>query len=272
MRPEAGNSALTAGAEGSYTERWKPDQENVLNRPLHSSLAAALLLAAASSTAHATSPVLTQYFEGPTPYLSFDDSPFKGPTYTYFHLETFEGAATPGYTVNAGHIGTSAQFTDSVDADGDGVNGSGLAGRSWYSGNATNTFVFTFSLSALGTLPTHAGIVWTDVGNVTSGTAGFGDVTFTAYDAKGNLIGTSTAPNLGDGFATGATAEDRFFGAFNLKGISRIEISMANSVDWEVDHLQYGSINPLPVPEPEQWLLMALGVAAVAGAARRRTH
>jgi hypothetical protein len=66
---------------------------------------------------------------------------------------------------------------------------------------------------------------------------------------------------LGDGFATGGTEEDRFFGVSSLGGIESIRISMPMSVDWEVDHLQYGII-----PSPGTLLDGALAM----GIRRRR--
>lgn len=232
-------------------------------------LAAAASLCTYIGPAAAVAPAATLY--GPTPYLSYDDSPFKGLSFSYFHLDDFESGSTPtpGYTsTTGGQIVASGAFTDSVDVDIDGINGSGNAGRSWFSAGSTSKFTFVFNSAVLGSLPTHAGVVWTDVGNVTSGSTGIGDVTFSAFDSGDSLIQSINGFNMGDSSVAGATAEDRCFGIYFAGGISRIEISMANSQDWEVDHLQYGTLNP--IPEPEQWLLMALGVAAVAGAVRRR--
>jgi hypothetical protein len=53
--------------------------------------------------------------------------------------------------------------------------------------------------------------------------------------------------SFGDGSVLGQTAEDRFFGAKNASGISKITI-ITNSKDWEIDHLQYG--NQKTIPEP----------------------
>src|SRR6266481_7452029 len=68
---------------------------------------------------------------GPTPYLSFGDSPFNGPSFSYFHLETFEDHLlnTPGVTGSPGGV-TSVVFGpaihDSVDFDDGVIDGSGL--------------------------------------------------------------------------------------------------------------------------------------------------
>jgi len=202
---------------------------------------------------------------GPTPYLSTADSPFLG--LQGFQVETFEsGALTlPGVTASPGIFTSPGAQTDSVDADGGPIDGSGTTGRSYLASGVT-TLTFTFSPTRPGGLPTHAGIVWTDVGEVFLGEHGFGTgpVTFEAFDALGTSLGTAGAV-LGDGAITGATAEDRFFGAINAGGISRIVISMSNSPDWEVDHLQVATI-----PEPSAWLMMGAGLALAGFAAARR--
>jgi hypothetical protein len=187
----------------------------------------------------------------PSPYLSFADSPFSSLPFRYFYLEDFEDGAlnTPGVTPSPGWIVASpGPYTDSVDADDGLIDNSGTNGHSYMSALTNTNLTLTFDASALGgQLPTHVGIVWTDVGQVTFGFAGHGDVIFTAFDTNGVSMGTIIATNLGNGSALGsgpgATSEDRFFGATNATGISSISISMGNSSDWEVDHLQYGAIS-----------------------------
>jgi hypothetical protein len=209
---------------------------------------------------------------GPTSYLSFNDGPFAAVDFSgnYFHLENFEDGAlnTPGVTVNAGQVTSPGPFTDSVDGDDGSVDGSGVGGSSFLTGGLTNQFTFTFNAAALGgILPTHVGVVWTDVGTVSAGTTGFGNVTFTAYDATNILIGTVGPTLLGDGAANGGgTSEDRFFGVINSGGISRITIQMPDSTDWEIDHLQYGA-----VPAPGALLVGLVGsVPGVFALLRRR--
>lgn len=195
---------------------------------------------------------------GPSPYLSLADSPFA--LIAGLIVEDFEDGLlnTAGASVNGTwHVAGPGVFTDSVDADDGGVDGSGLTGHSLYSNGVEAGATFTFDAAALGgRLPTHAGIVWTDVGNVTSGTTGTGGVTFSAFDASDTLIGTIGPAMLGDGVATGGTAEDRFFGVIHAAGIKRITMTMNNSTDWEVDHLQYSIA---AVPEPASFVLAAVG-------------
>ncbi|MFM9956725.1 MAG: hypothetical protein ACKVZJ_01505 [Phycisphaerales bacterium] len=200
---------------------------------------------------------------GPTPYLSFADSPFSALALPTFHLENFEDGAlnTPGVVASGGIVVAPGSFTDSVDADDGVIDGSGSAGSSFYSQNLLSSFRFTFDAGALGGLPTHAGLVWTDVG-ITTSTTGVGDVTFEAFDAGGISLGLVGPITLGDGTALSQTAEDRFFGATNPAGISAIEIRMGNSTDWEIDHLQYG------LPTPGTAALLA--AAGLAGLRRRR--
>jgi len=176
-------------------------------------------------------------FLGPTPYLSIADSPFNAAGFDYFYLEDFEDGAfnTPGATPSAGWI---------VAGPGGGADSVDPGGRSYYSGGNRTNLTITFSAAALGgKLPTHAGIVWTDVGNVTSGSFGRGNVLFSARDANGVSLGTNVGVNLGNGSAVPSTAEDRFFGVVYPGGISSITMTMTNSVDWEIDHVQYGYLN-----------------------------
>ncbi len=91
------------------------------------------------------------------------------------------------------------------------------------------TIKFTFDEAALGFLPTHAGIVWTD---------GTGTITFEAFDASGASLGTVTGNHAGAGDG-GQTDEDRFYGIVDSGGISAISIGNVG-VQIEVDHLMYG--------------------------------
>ena len=205
------------------------------------------------------------------PYAQFSDSPFLAIGNPNFYLETFEDGAlnTPGATASAGFVASPGVFTDSVDADDGVLDGTGNNGHSWYSGGAASSVSFTFDAGTLGQLPTHVGIVWTDVGNVPGLPLGFDNIAFRAFDQNDVLLGEIPFNNLGDGVATGGgSAEDRFFAAIFDGGIGRISITSLNgSGDWEVDHLQYG-IAAVPVPGAV-WML-APALAGLLGLRRRR--
>lgn len=220
---------------------------------------AGITLAALTVSAHAD-----PTFLGPTPYLSFDDSPFKGGSFGYFYLETFEDHLlnTPGVSADAGGV-TSVVFGpsihDSVDADDGVIDGSGLNGDSYFTGSGAVGVKFSFNALALGALPTHAGLVWTDGGGGTS-------VTFSAYGPGGALLFTQTRSGFADNSNNGETAEDRFFGVVNGGGISAIFMSNASG-GMEVDHLQYGVA---AIPEPQSQALMLAGLGVLGWLARRR--
>jgi hypothetical protein len=233
---------------------------------MHSSLrfASAVSLAWCAAGAVQAAPVLHE----PTPYLSLADSPFNAGTFNYFHTETFENHLldTPGLTADAGGV-TSVVFGpsihDSVDADDGSIDGSGLGGDSYFSGNGAGGVRFSFSAATLGALPTSAGLVWTDGGAGTS-------VTFSAFGATGNLLFTVTRSGFADNSNNGETAEDRFFGVTDADGISAIFMSNASG-GMEVDHVQYGGAAVAAIPEPETYALLLAGLAMVARVARKRS-
>ncbi len=218
-------------------------------------------------------------FYGPAPYLSFTNSPFNTNGADYFYLETFENGMldTNRASVNGvWHVNGPGPFTDSVDADDGSVDGSGIAGKSLLAERTETNLTVTFHADNLGGhLPTVAGIVCTDIGDVLFGQPGFGSLTFSARDAADVPLGSVTCTNFGNGSALGnspgATAEDRFFGVSNPAGISSISLTADNSKDWEVDHLQYGyfaapELGPelrIQSPAPDtmilSWLTNAIG-------------
>lgn len=207
---------------------------------------------------------------GSSPYLSFSDSPFYNKNLDYFYLEDFEDNLmnTPGVTANAGFAAgyeTYSTFIDSVDGDDGNVDGVGYDGRSYVTWNVTK-FVFSFDPVALGELPTHAGIVWTD------SAGGFSNVSFEAFDENADSLGVIGPVLLGDGSTISQTDEDRFFGIINDSGISRIEIYNSASTNWEVDHLQYGGQALNAIPEPTCLMLIGteFGVLALIKYRRKR--
>lgn len=211
------------------------------------------------------SPALADYL-GPSAYRQASDSPFASTAFSSFFLEDFEDSSlnTLGVTASGGAVVGPSGLTDSVDADDGLIDGLGRGGHSFYSAGAIRSLTFTFDQTALGALPTHAGIVWTDVGVTDPGTPlGNGAVSFEAFDAAGVSLGVFGPALLGDGNVDGFTDEDRFFGVVHLGGISKFTISIANSGDWEVDHLQYG----IAIPAPAPLALAGLGLTALA---RRR--
>lgn len=228
---------------------------------------AALLLAPGAAQAVLIGPTGGAGLSGE--YASFADSPFSGGSFSYFHLENFEDHLfnSPGVTASAGGV-TSVVFGpsihDSVDLDDGLLDGSGLAGDSFFSGGSTG-ITFTFNAAVLGSLPNIAGIVWTDGAGITE---------FEAFDHLGVSLGIISA-SIANGGVSGETNEDRFFGVIQPTGISRIFIKNSSG-GIEVDHLQYGlarSITPPPVngvPEPITLSLLGAGLAGIGVMRRRR--
>ena len=197
---------------------------------------------------------------GPTPYLQFSDSPFSGLSFISFSLEDFDDGLlnTPGVTASAGQpyvgSGRPVGFVDSVDADDGLINGVGNVGPdplfdSWVQLTATAGVTFTFDASVLGSLPTHAGIVWTDSHD---------SIEFEAFDAGGVSLGSLGPVALSDGVFNSTTAEDRFFGVSDPAGVWKIHIRSSGAGGIEMDHLQYGV-----VPVPGAVLLGILGLSVV---------
>jgi hypothetical protein len=214
---------------------------------------------------------------GPSPYLSFADSPFSGADFQYFYLEDFEDGAlnVPGVTASGGQIWDRGITNDSVDEDDGAIDGYGRALALW-SGFGVAALTFSFDETTLGHLPTHVGIVWTDVGwTWPEFPLGYGNVQFEAYDAQGLSLGLSGPVLLGDGMFCGETAEDRFFGATHEGGISSFTISMPGqgspgSLNWEVDHLQYG-YQSQSVPDPgSTFALLSLAIGALLAGSKAR--
>ncbi|MDB9315365.1 SBBP repeat-containing protein [Spirulina sp. CS-785/01] len=186
----------------------------------------------ATITLESTKP--PEFFAPDTPYLSFEDSPFKDETFTSFYLEDFEDGLlnTPGVTIDNGTTHPSEHKMDSVDGDDGSIDGSGSDGRSWWSWE--DSLTVTFDESVLGSLPTHVGIVKTD---------SVEDLQFEAFDGNGNSLGVINKSGMPSILDQGVTSEDRFFGVVEKGGIASIKLTTKNfdpAVGWELDHLQYG--------------------------------
>ena len=190
---------------------------------------------------------------GPTPYLQSSNSPFSGLSFSnYFHLLTFETGtiSTPGVSFSTGSILSPAFNTDSVDADDGTIDGNGTLGRSFFSNNGSAGIIINFNAGVLGTLPTHAGVVWTDGANTILFEA------FSGINATGTSYGTLNGNHAGTG--AGGTGEDRFYGIINNGGIGSLRISNTTG-GIEIDHVQYGAGLSGAAPEPGTLALLALG-------------
>ena len=214
------------------------------------------------------------FFDPDRSYLSPTDSPFSGLDFrVFFELEDFEDGLfddTPGLGINGQFfIPFPSSQTDSVDSDDGNVDGFGNSGRSLQSG--ASSISITFDDGVLGQYPTHAGLVWTDVG--TSSPNNFlDDVQFEAFDPAGASLGILGPVTVGDGISQfGETDEDRFFGVSDLGGVSEITLTSFGSIDWEIDHIQFG----VTVPEPNAYILFILlmfGIGASTKIYRNKIH
>ncbi len=196
---------------------------------------------------------------GPTPYLSQADSSFNSVSFSSFYLEDFEDVAldVPGLTATGPGVcitGVGGACFQGGPVDSVGNGGDPTAGHSLF---ANGSITLTFDAAALGgALPTHAGLVWTDGNN---------PITFEAFDQNGVSLGVLIGNHATAGF-TGQTDEDRFYGATNAGGISRLVIS--NPPGIEIDHIQYGFA--AAIPEPASWAMMIAGFGLAGAVARRR--
>ena len=97
-------------------------------------------------------------------------------------LETFEDGLlnVPNVTASAGAPFGPGGITDSVDGDDGTIDGSGVAGWSFFSGSGAAGITFTFNPAAPGGLPTQVDIVWTD---------GAGTTSFEAFGPGGVSLG-----------------------------------------------------------------------------------
>jgi hypothetical protein len=207
---------------------------------------------------------------GPTHYSSFAaDSPFKSVSFSYFFLENFDDHLlnTPGVSVSPPTVKTSANsgfsgsIIDQVGLEGGCPPGGVAVPCDTLFGGGLPGFTFTFDAGVLGSLPTHAGVVWTD---------GAGTTSFQAFAADGVTVLCSIGPvAIADGSVFGTTADDNFFGCSDAGGISKIAISNTSG-GIEVDDLQYGRVGAASVPEPSTLLLVGSGLLGLVAVAWRR--
>jgi hypothetical protein len=184
-------------------------------------------------------PATTTALIEPTPYRAFADSPFVALPFAWFHLEDWSDRTlnTPGVSASTQTLSSSfgASLVDSVDADDGSIDGRcDVAGQSCDALWGPGVITLTFDVERLGALPDHVGLAFTDAG-------GGATVTFEAFDAQGQSLGTRTTV-AGSG-VEGDVAEDRFFGVIAPQGVRRVEIR-ASSGGIEIDHLQYGRSRP----------------------------
>lgn len=180
---------------------------------------------------------------GPRPYLSQSDSLFNlsGLGIDFF-LEDFEDGKlnTPGAIASTEAVLVLDNLTDSVDNDDGAVDGLGRGGRSLFFTDGLQGIMIAFDEHVLGSLPTQAGIVWTDGGQ--------GQTTFEAFDANWNSLGIIGPSTHADNGVEGQTAEDRFYGAMYPDGIRGILVMNTKAGGIEVDHLQYGLSSVITPP------------------------
>jgi len=200
---------------------------------------------------------------GPNAYLAFDNtlagtgtsfSPFFGIDFSsgYFHLEDFEDGLlnTPGASsINGLVVGPNGAIipgfiVDSVDADDGVIDGTATQAHSMKVDQIQNQILtITFDQATLGAFPTHVGIVLTDNQFIPP------PMQIAFFDPNGIIIGGDFL--LTNNIQNGGTADDRFVGVINDLGVSRIDVIIPGpsspSLEVEVDHLQYGILEFIPV-------------------------
>lgn len=206
---------------------------------------------------------------GPSDYLQLGDTP-DGFCSTIcgcdVNIETFEDGMLDSFlSIDNGDIfppngttGTNQPITDSVDGDDGSVDGSGLAGYSWYTGSVQDVTI-TFASSV-----TCAGLVFTDADASSS------NVSLEAFDSNGVSLGIINAGDLADGSNAGETAEDAFLGFHNADGeIAWITLSIDAGSGIELDHIHWADCAAC-VPEPAASAMAFFGLLGLFGWRRRR--
>jgi len=196
------------------------------------------------------------------PYTGISDSPFSSMSFSSFTLikmttQPVGPLSVPGVAVSGSPVVIAPGFlVDSVDG--------GNAGQSLFSASGATGITFTFDAAVLGSLPTAAGVAWTDGDFV---------IHFSAIDGNGNSLGHIDDSSGCDFSLCGDGDPDnyRFFGAIASAGIKSISISNDGG-GIEVDHLQFGVLAPQSsVPEPGTLLLLGTSLVAVAGNLKRKS-
>ena len=193
---------------------------------MQSTRAAVTVLLLAVTAAPAPAGISEPTFLGPIAYTSAADSPWDFESFGTCYEDFENGVMDPIVTGNGAII--AGGLTDSVDGDDGSIDGSGSAGRSYFSGNGSVGITVNFDAEFTGGFPTAAGIVWTD---------GAGMITFEAFDSKGMSLGINGPHAHAGGGSNGETAEDRFYGVTYGGGISAIKVTNSSG-GIEVDHLQ----------------------------------
>lgn len=168
----------------------------------------------------------------PVPYRCFADYPSVRAAFSAFPLEDFENDALR----ESSAIVMPGSWGNALNSGGAAMEAGGGGGDTWFA-SSDASITFTFSTALLGSLPTDAGLLWTDIGlaNVRSG---LDSVLFEAFDASHNLLGVIGPSSLGDGLFAGQTAEDRFFGVTSPGGIASIRITSLSSTERDMDQPQ----------------------------------
>jgi hypothetical protein len=182
---------------------------------------------------------------GPIPYRCFADYPSVRAAFSAFPLEDFESDMLS----ESSAIVMPGSWSDAPNRGGAGMEGNAGEGDTWFA-SSDASITFTFSTALLGSLPTDAGLLWTDIG-LANVRAGSDSVLFEAFDASHNLLGVIGPSSLGDGLFAGQTAEDRFFGVTSPGGIASIRITSLSSTERDMDQ---------PQQEPAEFM-KAMGLA-----------
>jgi len=211
----------------------------------------------------------------PIPYTSFASNSYAHALFDCFDVEDLEDSSlsASGDPALHGMAPRSAGLPDLVVEDASSILESGASGRTWYF-NGVSSITFTFGAALLGALPTHAGMVWTNLG-LANVRKGFDSVLFEAFDTMNNSVGLVGPSAFGDGLFAGQTVEDRFFGITSASGIGSVRISLLNSTQQGLDNLQYDfSRFTQSVADSDPAVTLAVLVVGCAGDGftRRRLH